>query len=151
MYEPESDYKNHNDVIASSEFVEIKNMIRDNNLEYGGMVPPLEYHEVRTLFALKTKGKDISDYWSMTEDLWNKRELISATLQTRSRRILGEMNKLRLNYIKKGQGSCAGNERHTELMQHRVCNRDIQNVEPWRLSVSICLGNVCQYDIVIYN
>ena len=151
MYEPKSDYKDHKEVIDSSEFKKIKNMISDNNLEYGGMVPALEYREVRTLFALVTNGKDISDYWTITEDLWNKRELISANLPTRSMRILKEMNKLRLNYIKKGQGSCAGNERHTELMQHRVCNRDIQNVEPWRLSVSICLGNVCQYDIVIYN
>lgn len=151
MYEPKSDYKVHKEVIASFEFGQIKKIISDNNLEYGGMVPRLEYHEVRTLFALKTKGKDISDYWTITEDLWNKRELISANLPTRSTRILGEMNKLRLNYIKKGQGSCAGNERHTELMKHRVCNRDIQNIEPWRLSVSICLGNICQYETLSFT
>ena len=107
-------------------------------------------HEVRTLFALKTKGKDISDYWTITEDLWNQRELISANLTTRSMRIKRNMNYLRLNYVKKGQKCCAGNERHKKVMPHRVCNRDIQNMEPWRLSVSICLlGNVCQHDIII--
>jgi hypothetical protein len=151
VYEPKSDYKVHKEVIASFEFGQIKKIISDNNLEYGGMVPYLDYREVRTLFALVTNGKEISDYWTMTENLWNNRELISVNLSTRKMRILAEMNKLRVNYIKKGQGSCAGNKRHDDFMPHRKCNRDIQNIEPWRLSVSICLGNICQYETLSFT
>ena len=122
----------HKVIIKSNEFKGIKSMIADNYLRSMSLVPNLTYAEVRTLFALITDGEDISDYWTMTADEWDIRKVSDIT------RFRKAAYSLLVNYIKKKQKCCAGlPPKYSDKMKHRPCRRDIQNFEPWRLSVSI--------------
>ena len=122
----------HKDIIKSNEFKGIKSMIADNNLQSVSLVPNLTHAEVRTVFALKTGGEDISDYWTMTAKEWDIRKISTGNKYRMA------THSLLVNYIKKKQKCCVGlPAEHSDRMKHRPCCRDIQNVEPWRLSVSI--------------
>lgn len=103
-------------------------MIKDYSLEYGGPMPMYNANEVQTIFALATKGKVLQDYVT-----WADHSKGAFWDQERNRTEIGLvlMNELRINYIKKESKCCKGNRKH------RVeCRRDIQNVTPFRLSVS---------------
>ena len=84
--------------------------------------------ELRTLFALATKGKVLEDYvtWANMDkpEYW----------ELRPHRDVGQicMNELRLNYIKKESKCCMGRDDDHGIK----CRRDIQNETPFRLSVS---------------
>ena len=115
-------------ILASEGFQNLQKMIDDNNLEYGGRTPLKTLQEVKTLFAECTGGKDLKDYvtWAEEPDFWECRKYNHDAMRC--------VNELRLNYIKKESKCCAGNKNHREK-----CNRDIQNVIPYRLSVSNAL------------
>lgn len=102
-------------------------MIQDLNLEYGGPVPIYTLEEVKVKFALITEGKVLEDYVTWADEdkpgYWEKR--YGKGVGTIC------MNDLRINYIKKESKCCAGNKNHKD-----DCHRDIQNVTPFRLSVS---------------
>ena len=130
--QPVTEQKGIDEILASNGFKNLQKMIDDNGLEYGGKTPLKTLQEVKTLFAECTGGKDLKDYvtWAEVPDYWECKKYTNDAMSC--------VNELRLNYIKKESKCCAGNK------NHRVkCNRDIQNVTPYRLSVSNVLICVC--------
>lgn len=115
-------------ILDSKEFRKIQTMIETHNLEYGGVTPKHNLKELKTLFALATKGKHLEDYVTWADDkkpgYWEKRV---------KNRDVGRrcMNELRINYIKKESKCCTINTKHKTHCNHR----DIQNVTPYRLSL----------------
>ena len=112
----------HKDVMDSDEFKDVCELIEAKNWEYGGSVPLENFGILRVRFALKTKGKEITDYFTAKEDEWDNRSGVPKG--TMHARVQTWMNELRLNLIKKGQKCCS------------ECGRDTQNKEPYKLGVS---------------
>lgn len=129
FHQPVTEPVPHQQVIKSTEFRAICKMITDNNLLWTGRKPRRTYRQVRTLFSEATDGLDINDYWTCIGPQWDNP--VNRTFASRN------INSMRVIYIKKGQKCCVGNARHDKLMPHRgPCRRDIQNKEPWKMTVS---------------
>ena len=131
VYEEPADYVPHKEVMDSDEFKDVCELIKANNWEYSGSVPLEDFEALKVRFALKTKGKVITDYFTATEDEWNNRSNVNHF--TMRARVQTWMNELRLILIKKGQKCCS------------ECGRDTQNKEPYKLGVSKHFEHMISY------